>query len=115
MSKKEHIINAGIQLVPFLPADKGMLLIADCILLIKKSGLNHEVNAMETVVEGNFSEISQLIKTIHACFYKENIQEYLLNIRFHISNEKDIRMKTKTEKFRNEWKTPGNLSAHRQK
>lgn len=102
MPKKELIINAGIQFVPLLPADKGMLLIAECIMIIKKSGLNHEVNAMETVVEASFTEVSQLVKTIHGYFHEKNVKEYLMNIRLHISNKNNILMKNKTDKFRND-------------
>jgi uncharacterized protein YqgV (UPF0045/DUF77 family) len=95
-----NIVNAGIQIVPLTNEESGFPIIDSAIELIADSGLPYEVNAMETVVEGKFSEVNQLLIKLHNHLSGFNTLDYLLNVRFHISNNKDVFAASKTEKFK---------------
>ncbi len=91
-------INAGIQLVPLTGEVEGFSIIDDCIAVIKNSGLPFSVNAMETVVEASFEEVQKLIVQIQHRLMKHNELDYLLNVRYHVSNRKHVSAQAKTAK-----------------
>lgn len=95
-----HIINAGLQVVPLCEPRESFPIIDRCIERIRAAGLKYEVAAMETVVEGSFAEVQQLVEDIHDFLIREFRGACLLNVRFHIDTQADVYMKDKIAQFR---------------
>lgn len=93
-----HQINLGIQVVPVLSADQGYPIIDACIELIKASGITYKVTPFETVLEGPYSQLMDLVDKIYT---KANAlsPETVINIRIHSMRDADVIAAEKTEKF----------------
>ena len=61
---ENHKINAALQLLPLSNNIDKYKIIDKAIDLIKSSGLNYVVCPFETVVEGSYVEVMQLIENI---------------------------------------------------
>ena len=71
-------INAAIQLLPLSNNIDKYKIIDEAIALIISSGLNYVVCPFETVVEGSFEEVMQLIKNIK--YSRANYNHYYVII-----------------------------------
>jgi len=97
---ENKLINIGIQVVPLDEPDRSFPIIDECIATIAQSGLRHEVGAMETVVEGTFDELQLLVAALHRLLSIKPGLSFLLNLRYHIHNGRNVYMAEKTKKFR---------------
>jgi uncharacterized protein (TIGR00106 family) len=94
-----NIINAAIQVLP-RSATKGTYELVDlAIELIQQSGLNYRVCPFETVVEGSFDEVMQLIKEIHEVVYAEGADEMITNIKIQTRHNQDVFIEDKMSKY----------------
>lgn len=92
-------INLGIQVVPILAAESGYPVIDACIALIQESGIKHQVTPFETVLEGPYDTIMELVDRI----YKKADSlspEIVINIRIHSKQGQDVIAQDKTDKFK---------------
>lgn len=92
--------NAAIQVVPLADIDTALPLIDKAIELICNSGLATEVTAFETVVEGEFDTVQQLIHDIHRFCYENGNHQFLVFTKMHVCGSKDITTEQKVLKFR---------------
>lgn len=94
-----NIINAAIQVLP-RSATKGTYELVDlAIELIQQSGLNYRVCPFETVVEGSFDEVMQLIKEIHKVVYAGGADEMITNIKIQTRHNQDVFIEDKMSKY----------------
>lgn len=62
------MVIADVSVMPLRPysCEEEMYKVVDaCISEIEKSGLNYEIGAMSTTIEGDFDEVFDLLKIIH--------------------------------------------------
>ncbi len=90
-------INAAIQLLPLGDESDKYKTIDSAIELIQKSGLKYLVCPFETVVEGEASQIYELIDKIRISSLKSS-SEIVINVKIHAAN-RDLRMDEKLEKY----------------
>lgn len=80
----EHLkINVAIQLLPTKCSADKIELIDKAIACIKASGLKHLVCPFETVVEGTYAEIFQLVNEIRTTTLSNGCEELLINMKMH--------------------------------
>lgn len=91
-------INLGIQIAPILAREQGFPIIDECIHMIQSSGITYTVTPFETVLEGEYREIMDLVDQLYT---KVNAlsPETVINIRIHTRRDADVIGKEKTEKF----------------
>jgi uncharacterized protein YqgV (UPF0045/DUF77 family) len=92
------IINAAIQLVPTKTSKNKIEIIDNAIALIQSSGLKFQVCPFETVVEGTYEDVFNLINTIRKNTLKSDCDELLLNIKIHAANN-NLFIADKLEKY----------------
>jgi uncharacterized protein YqgV (UPF0045/DUF77 family) len=94
------IVNIAIQ---FLPLDKdGSLqysLIDKAIEVIQASGMNYQVCPFETVVEGNYEDIMNVIHQMHRVCYESGAEEIISFFKIHSSKNHAVRIQDKTQKY----------------
>lgn len=96
----EHNINAAIQIVP-RSEDKNIYGIIDqAIEVIQQSGLKYEITPMETVIEGPYNKVFQIIKEAQEAALSYGAYELLVNIKLHIRKDGDVTFEEKTGKYR---------------
>lgn len=96
----QYLINAALQLVPVVTVNHPYDWVDEVIEIIKHSGVKYEVGAFNTVVEGTYQEILNLVNDINQHLYQKECVEWILNIQIQIRAFGDMTATEKTEKFR---------------
>jgi uncharacterized protein YqgV (UPF0045/DUF77 family) len=87
---ENHKINAAIQLLPLSNNIDKYKIIDEAIALIKVSGLSYVVCPFETVVEGSYTEVMQLIENIKNSALQGQNEEIILNLKLHCNKHKNL-------------------------
>ncbi len=91
-------INVAIQLLPITQKNNMIELIDKAIDLIETSKLKYKVCPFETVVEGTYSEIFDLVDLIRCSTLNNGCEELIINLKIHASKV-DLFFDDKTEKY----------------
>jgi len=92
-------INLAIQVLP-RSSTKGTYELVDiAIELIQKSGLIFRVCPFETVIEGQYDEVMNLVKDIHDAVYAGGAEEMITNIKIQTRYNQDVFIEDKMEKY----------------
>jgi uncharacterized protein (TIGR00106 family) len=92
-------INLAIQVLP-RSANKGTYELVDvAIERIQKSGLKYRVCPFETVIEGYYDEVMQLVKDIHEAVYAGGADEMITNIKIQTRYNQDVHIEDKMKKY----------------
>ncbi len=91
-------VTAALQLLP-IKEKIDYAIIDKAIELIMQSGLKYKVCPLETVVEGNLSEILKLINQISELSFTEHAESFLLNCKIHAINGKNATIDQKLKKY----------------
>ena len=78
------MIIADIAVVPLRPykGEEEMYKVVDaCIEIIQNSGLNYEIGAMSTTVEGEFDEVFEIIKKAHKLPFELGCERVITTVR----------------------------------
>jgi len=93
-----HIVNIALQVIPRSSQHGTYELVDKAIEVIKKSGIKFKVCPFETVMEGKYDEIMQVIKNIHEVLYANGTEGMLTYIKIQTAN-KDVTISDKMEKY----------------
>lgn len=93
-----HKINVTIQLLPTKCTADKIELIDKAIDCIKESKLKYLVCPFETVVEGTYQEIFDLINKIRTTTLSNGCDELIVNMKMHAAN-KDLFFEDKLVKY----------------
>lgn len=96
-----HNVNLAIQILP-LRMDKtdAYAAIDKAIECVKASGLKYIVCPFETVIEGPYDKVMQLMNDMQEACYSNGVQELLVNMKLHRSVENDMAIDDKIGKYR---------------
>lgn len=93
-------INLAIQVLPLgIPKDEAYRIIDTAIALVQQSGLKYQVCPFETVIEGPYDKVMQLVNDMQDACYSAGAKELLVNMKLHRSVEKDMAIEHKTGKY----------------
>ena len=95
----KNIINVAIQVLP-RSASKGTYELVDVAIdLIQQSGLKYRVCPFETVVEGRYDEVMELVKGIHEAVYANGAEEMITNMKIQTRCNQDVFIEDKMDKY----------------
>lgn len=97
---ENHNINAAIQLLPLSNHIDKYMIIDEAINIIKNSGLTHVVCPFETVVEGPYLKVIQLIEDIKNIALQGNSEEIIINLKLHCSSKKSLYIDDKIGQYK---------------
>jgi uncharacterized protein (TIGR00106 family) len=95
-----YIINASIQIVPVATDRHPYEWVDEAIAVIQHSGIQYEVGAFATVLEGSYAEVMKVIEAINEHLLAKNCPEWITNLQVQVRSGGDITGNEKTEKFR---------------
>ncbi|MDX1628787.1 MAG: thiamine-binding protein [Fulvivirga sp.] len=95
----KYNIHAGIQIIPRSDNDDIYPIIDKAIAIIQQSGLKNQVTPMETVIEGPYEKVMEVIYRAQQEALKAGANELLVNIKLHIRKGSDITFQEKTGKY----------------
>jgi uncharacterized protein YqgV (UPF0045/DUF77 family) len=94
-------INLAIQVLPLgISKEKAYSIIDEAILQIQHSGLHYEVCPFETVIEGEYETVMNLVDEIQNACNKAGAEEVLINMKLHRNFTKDMNISDKTGKYK---------------
>jgi uncharacterized protein YqgV (UPF0045/DUF77 family) len=97
------MVVADIAVVPWYPVDgepRGYYLVDEAIALIKASGLQYEVGAMSTTVEGPLEEILALVPALQERLFSLGAARVLTTLRIDAQKNGPLTMESKFGKHR---------------
>ena len=97
--EKEYKMNAAIQLLPGGEKSEAYDIIDQAIEIIKQSGLKYKVCPFETVVEGEYSAVMELIRQIRDKSIEAGANDIIINLKLQFSANKDILIQDKMSKY----------------
>ena len=94
-----HRVNIALQVLPSSTTKHPYTIIDKAIELIQKSGLKYRVCPFETVIEGEYDQIMELIKKIQLECLDFGAEKLLTNLKIEMSRDKDVAIEDKTGKY----------------
>jgi uncharacterized protein YqgV (UPF0045/DUF77 family) len=96
-----HTVNLAVQVLPLQKSQEEAYHIIDkAIGTINASGLKYVVCPFETVVEGPYDKVMQLLQDIQTACYTAGADSLLINMKLHTSKAKDMAIDDKIGKYR---------------
>lgn len=92
-------INLALQVLP-QGKDKNSYELVDCTIEeIEASGLPYKVCPFETVIEGEYDEVMDLVKRIHHVLEKNGTEKLMTYIKIQTEFQQDVRIADKIAKY----------------
>ncbi len=92
-------VNLAIQVLPFTDTADKYEIIDKAIQVIAESGLRYVVCPFETVLEGTYDEVMEVVQDIkHSCLIA-GAQDLIINIKLHARKDADAFIDDKLEKY----------------
>jgi uncharacterized protein (TIGR00106 family) len=92
-------VNLALQIIPKSTTVDMYRLIDLAIEVIQKSGLKYLVCPFETVIEGEYEEVMELIRKAQETCFSAGADELIVNIKIHRSATTDLYFEDKISKF----------------
>jgi uncharacterized protein YqgV (UPF0045/DUF77 family) len=95
-----HTVNLAVQVLPLgVSTDEAYRIIDHAIAVISRSGLKYEVCPFETVIEGPYDRVMQLLDEVQEACNKAGADTVLVNMKLHRSFSRDLAITDKTGKY----------------
>ena len=95
-----YIVNASVQIVPLAQDRHPYAWVDEAIAIIQQSGIQYEVNAFATVLEGTYEEVMRVIHQVNEHLQQQGCHEWITNLQLQIRSGGDITADEKIEKYR---------------
>lgn len=96
---KLNKVNVAVQLLPTASDIHPYTLVDKAIEIIKSSGLIYKVCPFETVLEGEYDKIMEVIKQIQENSYENGAQSLMVYIKIQSVKQKDVTIDDKMKKY----------------
>ena len=91
-------VNIALQVLPTSTTVHPYLLVDKAIEVMEKSGLRYKVTPFETVMEGSYDEIMEVVKLAQEACYEAGAETMMTYIKIQ-SSRKDVSIDDKMEKY----------------
>lgn len=93
-------INASLQILPTSKTLHPYDIVDEAIAIIKASGLNYKVCPFETVIEGSYDEVMDLIKKVYQHCMQLDIENIFSYIKIQMQQSNDVSINDKIGKYK---------------
>jgi len=94
-----HKINLALQIIPQVATEKVYAVVDEAIAVIKASGVKYRVCPFETVMEGTYDELMEVVRQTQEVCFKAGASQLLVYIKMQIRKDQDVTMEEKTGKY----------------
>ncbi len=94
----EKTVNIALQILPTSKTIHPYKLVDKAIEVIAASGLRYKVTPFETVMEGNYSRIMEVVKLAQEACYQAGAESLMTYVKIQSSRE-DVSIEDKMEKY----------------
>ncbi len=99
MEFKEKVVNVAIQVLPSSSSKETYDLVDDAIAVIQNSGLKYRVTPFETVVEGTYSKVMELVEQVQTACYHNGTEKLLCYLKIQSNDTGDVLIEDKIGKY----------------
>ncbi|WP_163713738.1 thiamine-binding protein [Mangrovibacterium lignilyticum] len=92
-------INLALQVLPQAEGKNSYDLVDDAIAEIEASGLKYKVCPFETVIEGYYDEVMDLVKRVHIALEKSGTKKLMTYIKIQTVFQEDVTIEDKIHKY----------------
>ncbi|MGQ7871435.1 thiamine-binding protein [Sunxiuqinia sp. sy24] len=96
----ENKINLALQVLPQAEGKNSYDLVDVAIKLIQQSGLTYQVCPFETVIEGKFDELMNLVKRIHQQLKNNGTEKLMTYMKIQTVFQEDVTINDKMRKYK---------------
>lgn len=91
-----HTICASIQILPLATELHPYQWVDEAIAVIKASGIQHQVNSFDTVLEGTYREVMQVIEQVNDQLCSQGCEEWITHLQIQIRSQQGVTAGEKT-------------------
>ena len=95
----KNYVNIALQVLPKSKTRETYDLVDDAIELISQSGLKYQVCPFETVIEGPYNEIMELIEKVQTVCFTKGADELLVYIKIQNRKDSKVTIEEKMKKY----------------
>ncbi len=94
-----HKVNIALQVLPSSTTKHPYAIVDKAIEIIQNSGLKYRVCPFETVIEGDYDQIMELIKRIQLECISYGAEKLLTYVKIEMNRDSDVKIEDKTGKY----------------
>lgn len=94
------IVNIAIQVLPKSKVKHEYDIVDEAIDIIKESGIKFQVCPFETVMEGKYDELMEVVKKVQEKCFNAGADELIINLKLQVRNKSDVTIDEKMEKYK---------------
>jgi len=94
----KHQVHVAIQIVP-VSKEHPYPIIDKAIQVIKDSGVDYRVGAMETVMQGDYKKLMDVAQKAQEICLQWGADEIVVTMKVHAKKDGDVRWEDKLEKY----------------
>ena len=91
-----HTICASIQILPLATQLHPYRWVYEAIAVIKASGINYKVNAFDTVLDGTYPQVMQVIEQVNDQLCSQGCEEWITHLQIQIRSKQGVTADEKT-------------------
>ncbi len=95
----QHTINLALQILPQVASDKVYAVVDEAIAVIQRSGVKYRVCPFETVMEGTYDQLMEIVKEAQEVCFKAGAGQLLVYIKIQNRQDGDVFIEDKTAKY----------------
>ena len=92
-------INLALQVLPRAKDKDTYDLVDEAIRIIKESGVKYRVCPFETVMEGDFDELMEIVKKVHEACYAAGAENMLAYVKIQSNANVPVLIEDKMAKY----------------
>ena len=94
----KHQVHVAIQIVP-ISKQHPYPIIDKAIDVIKSSGMDYRVGAMETVMQGDYRQLMEIVEKAQDACLSGGAEEVVVTLKVHARRDGDVNWEEKLEKY----------------
>ncbi|MDC1106226.1 thiamine-binding protein [Prolixibacteraceae bacterium] len=94
-----HTVNVAVQVLPRSKDVDTYDLVDEAISIIDQSGIKYRVTPFETVMEGDYDQIMEIVKKIQLACYKAGAETAMTYVKIQTSSLSPVRIDDKMKKY----------------
>ena len=98
-SASARMVNVAVQVLPKVPDDSAYRVVDAAIAVIRRSGVKYRVCPFETVMEGPYDQLMDLVAAAQPACFEAGASEVLVNVKIQHRRDGDVHIEEKTAKY----------------
>lgn len=92
-------VNVAVQVLPVSRHHDSYLMVDKAIEVIQQSGVNYRVTPFETVMEGSYDKLMEVVKNVQQACYQSGANQVMCYVKIQSRANNDVTIMDKMEKY----------------